>query len=313
MEPPRNTAGKQTRIFPRTLQTRRPKPPPGRRCGAGARRARWALSWGSREPPGAARRQSRAATVSGHERERLGDGATPQPGLSAAPQTLRGVPHREGGSAHRDAALRPASEAASAPLSSSCSFLRRLFLAHPLGSIQLCPLFLRGSPPFPTPLPSVVGSARRRLGDWACPNALGSGRRAGAALARRVRRAGRRARGRGPCEGGACRRRQVSCSQSGAGGRGRAGGGDREGRPGLPRPPPWGVVRGGPCSPLGSATSPTLSSLSLTERTSLFGPTRGSGEASDAVSEELRRWGDPGGRGEAGGAQGERAGSCGCP
>lgn len=38
------------------------------------------------------------------------------------------------------------SEAASAPLSSSCSFLRRLFLARPLGSIQLCPLFLRAPP-----------------------------------------------------------------------------------------------------------------------------------------------------------------------
>lgn len=38
------------------------------------------------------------------------------------------------------------SATAAAPLSSSCSFLRRLFLARPLGSIRLCPLSLRAPP-----------------------------------------------------------------------------------------------------------------------------------------------------------------------
>lgn len=139
-----------------------------------ARQALW--RWGAPCQVGAELRlprapRGRAAPEPSRDRKRARERAArgrryptarPQRG---SPDTAGRPTPRGGGSAHRDAALRPASEAASAPLSSSCSFLRRLFLAHPLGSIQLCPLFLRGSPPFPTPLPSVVGSARRRLGD----------------------------------------------------------------------------------------------------------------------------------------------------
>ncbi|XP_064242246.1 homeobox even-skipped homolog protein 2-like [Passer domesticus] len=49
---------------------------------------------------------------------------------------------------------------AAAPLSSSCSFLRRLFLARPLGSIQLCPL----SPRSPVP-PGEVSTLVWLTGD----------------------------------------------------------------------------------------------------------------------------------------------------
>lgn len=99
MDPLKNTRGKQTRTLSRTLQTRRPKPPPGGSYGSGARRARAGAELRLlRTPRGrAAPELSRGCKRALRGRGRLEDGAgrgglTPRPGLSAAPQAPRGRP-----------------------------------------------------------------------------------------------------------------------------------------------------------------------------------------------------------------------------
>jgi len=96
MEPLKNTRGEQTRTLSRTLQTRRPKPPPGGSYGSGARRARAGAELRLlRTPRGrAAPELSRGCKRALRGRGRLEDGAgrgglTPRPGLSAAPTRQR--------------------------------------------------------------------------------------------------------------------------------------------------------------------------------------------------------------------------------